>query len=63
MSAKIQGSVWMSVVGVRPGTSRNVQITRSLDSEFGLDGRAMEAALPVEIPPGNQRRQPVAVRR
>jgi TonB family protein len=62
MSAKIQGSVWMSVVVGATGDVADVQITRSLDSEFGLDARATETAYQWKFRPGTRNGEPVAVR-
>ena len=62
MQAKIQGSVWMHVVIGATGDVTDVQITRSLDQEFGLDDKAIEAAHQWKFKPGTKDGKPVAVR-
>jgi TonB family protein len=44
MRAKIVGEVWLDAI-VRPdGTVTNLRVTKSLDSQFGLDNQALRAA-------------------
>ena len=54
MQEKIQGSVWLTcVVGV-DGLVSDVKITKSLDTEFGLDDEAMAAASQWIFKPGQK---------
>ena len=62
MDAKIQGSVWMKVVVGASGDVTNVEISRSLDAEHGLDAKAIEAAYKWKFKPGMKDGTPVNVR-
>jgi TonB family protein len=61
MEAKIQGSVWMECVVNENGDISDVQITRSLDTEYGLDQAAIDAAQQWKFKPGSKDGKPVAV--
>jgi TonB family protein len=61
MEAKIQGSVWMECVVNENGDISDVQITRSLDTEYGLDQAAIDAARQWKFKPGSKDGKPVAV--
>ena len=62
MVAKIQGSVRLSIVVRADGTVGDVKVVESLDTRFGLDARAIEAAkalaFQTEPAPGPSRRRP-----
>jgi len=61
MRAKVQGVVMLECV-VRPdGTVGDVQVTRSLDSTFGLDQEAIKAAKQWRFTPGTRMGEPVPV--
>jgi periplasmic protein TonB len=61
MRAKVQGTVLLQCV-VRPdGTVSDVQIVRSLDGVFGLDGEAIKAARQWRFAPGTRLGEPVPV--
>ena len=61
MRAKVQGTVLLQYV-VRPdGTVGDVQVVRSLDSTFGLDQQAMNAARKWRFSPGMRLGEPVPV--
>ena len=61
MRAKVQGVVVLDCV-VRPdGTVSDIQITRSLDSTFGLDQEAIKAARQWRFAPGSRLGEPVPV--
>lgn len=61
MRAKVQGTVLLQCV-VRPdGTVGDVQVVRSLDSTFGLDQQAMNAARKWRFSPGMRLGEPVSV--
>ena len=61
MRAKVQGTVLLSCV-VRPdGSVGDVQVVRSLDSTFGLDQQAMNAARKWRFSPGMRLGEPVPV--
>jgi protein TonB len=61
MRAKVQGVVLLQCV-VRPdGAVTDIQVVRSLDSVFGLDGEAVKAARQWRFVPGTRMGQPVAV--
>ena len=61
MEAKIQGSVWLECVVNEQGDISDVQVTRSLDTEYGLDQEAISAALQWKFEPGRKDGKPVAV--
>ena len=58
---KIQGSVWMLVVVLATGDVGDVQISRSLDAEYGLDQQAIQASKQWKFKPGTKDGKPVAV--
>jgi TonB family protein len=61
MRAKVQGIVVLECV-VRPdGTVGDIQVTRSLDSTFGLDQEAIKAAKGWRFVPGTRMGEPVSV--
>ena len=62
MQQKIQGSVWMKVVVGETGDVTDVRIDRSLDAEYGLDRKAMEAAYKWKFKPATKDGKPVAIR-
>ena len=62
MQAKIQGTVWLECVVSETGDIADVKVTRSLDSEFGLDQAAIDAASQWKFKPGRKDGKPVAVR-
>ena len=55
MRAKVQGTVWLQCVVMPDGTVGNVQVTKSLDSTFGLDQEAIKAAKQWRFKPGMRR--------
>ena len=59
---KIQGSVWLKVIVGASGDVTDVVVNRSLDTEYGLDKAAMDAAWQWKFKPGMKDGQPVAVR-
>ena len=61
MQKKIQGTVWMAVVVLETGDVGDVQISRSLDAEYGLDQQAIKAAKQWKFKPGMREGKPVAV--
>jgi TonB family protein len=60
-AAGIRGSVWLRVVVQADGLVGDVQVTRSLDQEYGLDNEAVKAAKQWEFKPGTKDGKPVAV--
>ncbi len=62
MQQKIQGTVWLKVVVGTTGDVTDVQIVRSLDKEYGLDQKAIEATSQWKFKPGLKDGKPVAVR-
>jgi periplasmic protein TonB len=60
-AAGIRGTVWMRVVVKADGKVGDVKVTRSLDSEFGLDDQAVKAAKQWEFKPGTKDGKAVAV--
>jgi TonB family protein len=62
MQQKIQGSVWLGVVVGETGDVTNVEVTKSLDKEYGLDQEAMKAAWQWKFKPGTFEGKPVPVR-
>jgi TonB family protein len=61
MEQKIQGSVWLEMVVLETGDVGNIEVTRSLDAEYGLDRQAIEAARQWKFKPGTKDGKPVAV--
>ena len=61
MKAKIQGSVWLGVVVLPSGDVGDIQVSRSLDKEYGLDDEAVKAAREWKFQPGTKDGKPVAV--
>ena len=62
MQAKIQGTVWVECVVNETGDISDVRVTRSLDTEYGLDEEAVRAASQWKFKPGQKDGKPVAVR-
>jgi protein TonB len=61
MRARIQGLVTMEAVVMPDGSVGNVQITKSLDSNFGLDREAIKTVKQWRFEPGRRLGQPVPV--
>lgn len=61
MRARIQGLVTMEAVVLPDGSVGNVQVTKSLDSTFGLDKEAIKTVKQWRFRPGTKAGQPVAV--
>lgn len=61
MQQQIQGSVFMLVVVLDSGDVGDVQISKSLDAEYGLDQAAITAAKQWKFKPGTRDGKPVAV--
>jgi protein TonB len=61
MSARIQGAVWLECVVRSDGSVGSVRVVRSLDSTFGLDREAVDAARRWRFVPAMRRGTPVDV--
>jgi TonB family protein len=61
MQEKIQGSVWLLCVVGPTGDITDVKVSKSLDSEFGLDQAAIDAARQWKFKPGRKDGKAVAV--
>ena len=61
MRAKVQGVVWVDAVVLADGTVGDVNITKSLDSTFGLDQEAIKTAKQWRFRPGTRLGEPVPV--
>jgi TonB family protein len=59
--ARIEGVVDLNVVVLADGTVRDVTVSRSLDSTFGLDQQAVNAAKEWRFKPAARDGKPVAV--
>ena len=59
--ARIQGMVTMDVVVLENGTAGDVSVTKSLDTEYGLDNEAVKAAKQWLFEPGRKDGKAVAV--
>ena len=62
MQAKIQGSVWLECVVNEQGDISDVEVTRSLDTEYGLDQEAIAAARQWKFEPARKDGKAVPVR-
>jgi TonB family protein len=62
MEAKIEGDVMMSVVVRTDGTPGDIEVTKSLDTEHGLDKQAVAALSQWRFEPGLKGGKPVPVR-
>ena len=62
MEARIEGTVAMEVVVLADGKVGEFKVTRSLDTEYGLDTQAVEAIKQWLFKPGTKEGKPVAVR-
>ena len=60
-AARIQGTVWVKCVVQEDGDVGDVQVSRSLDKEYGLDDEAVKAAKQWKFKPGTKDGKPVAV--
>jgi TonB family protein len=54
MDAKIQGAVWLEAVVLEDGTVGAVRVTKSLDTEHGLDVEAVNAMKQWTFKPGTK---------
>ena len=61
MQQKIQGSVWLLIVVTDNGDVGEVEVSRSLDKEYGLDDEAVKAAREWKFEPGKKDGKPVPV--
>ena len=62
MRARIQGTVIMAAIVRTDGTPSDIEISRSLDTEYGLDEQAVAALGLWRFEPGRKDGKPVAVR-
>ena len=62
LQAKIEGTVMMNAVVRTDGTPRDIEITESLDTEYGLDKQAVAALSQWRFEPGRKDGKPVPVR-
>ena len=60
-AARIQGTVWLKTIVKADGDVGDVQVTKSLDTRFGLDDEAVKAAKQWKFKPGTKDGKPVAV--
>ena len=58
----IQGSAWLECVVNETGDVSDIEVTRSLDKEYGLDQAAIDAARQWKFRPGRKDGKAVAVR-
>jgi TonB family protein len=54
LQAKIQGAVWLDIVVEVDGSVGTVDVTQSLDTEYGLDDAAVDAAKQWRFEPGRK---------
>jgi TonB family protein len=62
LRAKIEGTVMMTAVVRTDGTPDDIEITMSLDTEYGLDEQAVAALSQWRFEPGRKDGKPVSVR-
>jgi TonB family protein len=62
LRARIQGAVFMTTVIGTDGTPGDIKITKSLDTEHGLDKQATDALRQWRFQPGMKDGKPVPVR-
>ena len=62
MQARIQGSVWLACVVSDTGFISDVKVSKSLDTEYGLDQAAIDAARQWEFKPAQKDGKAVPVR-
>lgn len=62
MKQRIQGTVILECVVAEDGGVRDVEVTQSLDAEYGLDQQAIDALKQYQFRPGTKEGKPVAVR-
>jgi TonB family protein len=62
LQAKIEGTVMMTAVVATDGTPGDIEITKSLDTEYGLDKQAVAALSQWRFEPGRKDGKPVPVR-
>ena len=62
MRAKVEGTVMMTAVVRTDGTPTDIEITKSLDAEHGLDTQAVAALRQWRFEPGQKDGKPVPVR-
>jgi protein TonB len=61
-AARIQGTIGLDAVVLKDGTVGEINVTRSLDSVYGLDEQAIKAMKQWEFEPGKKDGKPVPVR-
>ena len=61
MQRQIQGSIWLEAVVLETGDVGDIEVTKSLDPEYGLDREAINAAKQWKFKPGTKAGKPVAV--
>lgn len=62
MKARIEGTVMMTVVVRTDGTPGDIEVTKSLDTNYGLDKAAVTALSQWRFEPGRKDGKPVPVR-
>jgi TonB family protein len=62
LRARIEGTVMMTVVVRTDGTPSDIEVTKSLDTEYGLDKQAVAALSQWRFEPGRKDGEPVPVR-
>jgi TonB family protein len=61
MRARIEGFVWVECTVTKAGRCQDIHVTRSLDTKYGLDQEAINAARNWTFKPGTFQGQPVDV--
>jgi len=61
MRAKIDGEVWMEAVVLETGRVGEIEVTKSLDTTYGLDDEAIKALRRWRFEPGMRDGSPVSV--
>lgn len=61
LKARIEGALWLTTVVRTDGTPGDIEVTKSLDKEYGLDQQAVDALRQWRFEPGRKDGKPIPV--